>query len=361
MRLERWEITVLKWCLIWASFQAISDLLNDTQLLSSIKGVGAPLILGSTAVGFSRWYEKRPDALSYVLLGTALTSWVNLYLYPDVFQQGNPWKWGGGEVVMLIGLIAVSFWFRPPRLVIFVLIIVFSLMCLLNNSRSMAMFPLLGYSLYSLAYRGRWNSLWNYLGSGTPIFKIMIPLAFAIFFANYAAYSVFSSGMVDGLLPAEAGAKFREQATSSAGLLLAGRSESLISTRAFFAAPFFGHGSWAQDKDGYVQEYLRLRYEYGAADELEQSDLTLIPVHSYLFGALVWAGVMGGISWLMLANGLLKRYLMNVANLPLYFHVGTVTFLWNLFFSPFGADARWQTGLFFAALYMWSYRRVVAK
>jgi hypothetical protein len=69
--------------------------------------------------------------------------------------------------------------------------------------------------------------------------------------------------------------------------------------------------------------------------------------------SLVWAGSMGGVFWLVLTNKALKKYLADFARLPWYFHVMFVFFLWNLLFSPFGGDNRWQTAIFLAALFGW--------
>ena len=149
----------------------------------------------------------------------------------------------------------------------------------------------------------------------------------------------------------EVAQKYRLQASADVGVLLAGRSESLISLKAYADAPILGHGSWAQDKASYLDDYISLRYRYGITEENKvEDDSPLIPAHSYLIGAMVWGGIVGGLFWVLFSWRIARIYLTAASALPLYFHVGMVTFLWNLLFSPFGAAARWELAIFFAVL-----------
>jgi hypothetical protein len=69
----------------------------------------------------------------------------------------------------------------------------------------------------------------------------------------------------------------------------------------------------------------------------------LIPAHSYLLGAWVWAGFLGGVFWFAtaaLAVWLLAKlysFRMEVAPLLVF---SAMFFLWDIAFSPYGASAR---------------------
>ena len=68
-----------------------------------------------------------------------------------------------------------------------------------------------------------------------------------------------------------------------------------------------------------------------------------IPSHSYFFGAWVDAGIFGGVFWLyILSMSLLGAYrLLGVPQLFLPLSIFTIlTLVWNILFSPFGADSR---------------------
>jgi len=188
------------------------------------------------------------------------------------------------------------------------------------------------------------------------------PLIPALLLLNMAASALFSSSFLLSRVSADAAEKYRSQAAGTYGLLIGGRSEILISTRAFLDKPLFGHGSWAKDKAGYSDnfetEFNRLGY-YSIPDDTEIDNNSLIPAHSYLMGALVWAGIFGGMFWIFILHATVKQFLFSMSQLPFYYYVGMVSLIWNIFFSPFGATSRWSTAIFLAAL--WAYVHVTKR
>ena len=135
----------------------------------------------------------------------------------------------------------------------------------------------------------------------------------------------------------------------------------LISIKAILDSPILGHGSWARDITGYYNnEYNYIRYKAGIVENFNQVDRDFIPSHSFIFGAGVWYGIGGIILWFYLINNLLKDYFKYIIYLPIYFHVGIVIFVWNCFFSPFGAENRINTALFcsFFLAYIFSIKRI---
>lgn len=360
-RFVRWEIRILGLAIALAFVQVMSDLINATQASSMAKGVGAPLLLVITIISLSRRFRANDGSIGFFLVGSAAMLLLKAGFFPNEYQQGNAWKWGGGQASLMLGLAIASFFgWRLSKPILLTAAVFFYWWSMVNNARSMAVLSILGLVLYFLSRTAAWMRLSGILAKGVPIANLILPLILAIITVNAVAYLAFAQGWMHDFLPADVHAKFSTQALSDAGLVLAGRSESLISMRAFLDAPLFGHGSWAVDKAGYVQEYLWLRYETGASEKISYTDLELIPAHSYLMGALVWSGVMGGMFWLVLANGILRRYLQASSALPLYFHVGLVFFLWDLLFSPFGADNRWQTAIYISILFSCARPRIIS-
>jgi hypothetical protein len=71
--------------------------------------------------------------------------------------------------------------------------------------------------------------------------------------------------------------------------------------------------------------------------------LGLIPEHSYLFGAWVDAGILGAVFWawvfLLDAKTLMRVYPPTTMLLPVMSYVG-FELLWDIIFSPYGAEVR---------------------
>jgi len=153
---------------------------------------------------------------------------------------------------------------------------------------------------------------------------------------NYAARS--------GLLGDDAQEKYRTQAYGEYGVLLGGRSEVLVSSRAILDSPFLGHGSWAKDYQ-YSSLLDELRQQAGYSTGIED-DKGLIPTHSHLLGAWVEAGLLGAIFWVWILS-LPVRVLMKPHGILDYLTplMAFVAFLliWDILFSPYGAERRFVT------------------
>jgi hypothetical protein len=135
------------------------------------------------------------------------------------------------------------------------------------------------------------------------------------------------------------------QAESKWGVILGGRTELLVSLEAFLDAPFLGHGSWAENS---IYKYVHLDMmdaSGGMLKDLISAEKNirsfLIPTHSYLMGAAVWGGVMCSLFWLKIFGVFFSGFLNSKVILsPLLIYI-SIWMIWNILFSPFGADARW--------------------
>jgi len=149
-----------------------------------------------------------------------------------------------------------------------------------------------------------------------------------------------------GMLGEEAKGKYESQSSGQYGLLLGGRTEMLGYLPAIYDSPMLGHGSWAKDPTYLIAERQALAIMgYTTAEDVSIDALQegLIPTHSYIFGAWVDAGILGGFFWVWIfvltARTLLRAYPGTALLLPL---VSFVAFelLWDILFSPYGAEER---------------------
>ena len=150
-----------------------------------------------------------------------------------------------------------------------------------------------------------------------------------------------------GLLGADAQAKNESELQGKAGLLLGGRPEILVSSRAVMDSPILGHGSYAKDFK-YVEMLVDLQTRMGLPPEesmwdLEEGGSGLIPAHSHLMSAWVYAGVLGAVFWIYLwpltLKGILKVAILKPPLTPIYTYM-LIGLLWDILFSPFGAQVR---------------------
>ncbi|NNH76957.1 hypothetical protein HLH17_04560 [Acinetobacter sp. ANC 5380] len=353
--ISRDEILFVGLAISWFFLQIISDFFNQINIENMIKGVLTPVVFFSTLIVHLYFFKSAKGDFLFYLMGFFVNKIVYINFLPNEYQIINSWKFGLGAAFLNLGVLffCLKKIGHKENILILTLIIFFVLYSFLSNSRSIATIPIIGVMLfyYSRNYKGL------YFFKKNTLLKIIIPVIAVFLIVNVTANYIFSKGLIAGILPAESEDKFKAQATSDIGLILAGRTEFLVSINALKESPFIGHGSWAQDVEGkYNFQYNYLRYISGSVEQLRESETNLIPSHSFIMGAAVWFGLGGIVIWLLIINRVLKAYFSYNNILPLYFHIGIVFLLWDFLFSPFGAESRWYTALFVASLLAYIYR-----
>jgi hypothetical protein len=160
-------------------------------------------------------------------------------------------------------------------------------------------------------------------------------------------YSVFGILSDEGVFGEKVQRKYRDQVAKGGGnLLLGGRSESRISLVAIADSPILGHGSWAKNRD------YRLRYAAMMAEStgkpVVDTGYYLIPSHSFFFSGWVEAGLMGAVWWglvIFIVLHCLFRLLNWTYPLGPLAAIIACQLLWDIPFSPFGADRRLTVAL----------------
>jgi hypothetical protein len=159
--------------------------------------------------------------------------------------------------------------------------------------------------------------------------------------AGLAVLGLYSAAASQGLLGPDAKSKYILQA-GAFGTLLGGRPEALVSTQAILDSPILGHGSWAKDPT-YARLLAERQKALGYQPTAEYVGTDLIPAHSYLLGAWVWAGFLGAVFWLAVAANavwlLANLYSLRLEVAPLLVFAALLL-LWDIAFSPYGLNGR---------------------
>jgi hypothetical protein len=160
----------------------------------------------------------------------------------------------------------------------------------------------------------------------------------------WGALQLYEHSAQSGWLGEDARQKYEMQSSGGYGLLLGGRTEILVSSRAVLDSPVIGHGSWAKDC-GYAALYVQLKREAGYFSGDEDGEC-LIPAHSHLMGAWVEAGVLGAVFWvwvLTLPVRTLTRLYTTAERLAPLVALLAFLLIWDIFFSPFGGERHFMT------------------
>jgi len=341
--------TMLGLIIIWIFAQIISDILNETALIKTIKGIGAPLFLITTLLACIIYFNDKKELIPSFFLGTTIGLWL-YFLLGSAYYDFNPWKWGLGKAIGLSLLIYFSYWSKRKNTTILWCSTLFFIVSLSHSSRSLGGMLFISVMAYFLLIKVNNNKRWLKIkNKKATTFNIIAVLILIVIGLNSALSLLFTSELFLDNLPEEDALKYSIQASSDLGFLLGARSEIVISLEAFYDKPFFGHGSWPENHE-YMYQYIHLmdlmgssQHDYKTAMLLVKS--SLIPSHSYLMGAIVWGGFFAGLFWLFILYKIINLMVKNGNKLSLLQVYLSITTLWNILFSPFGASARWATAL----------------
>lgn len=332
--------------LVWLAGAVITDIWVSSPLENLARGWSKISLF--TIHTLVLWLLSRGNlkVLAVYMLGTGAVYIVETGLFPTKLQEIEPWKFGIGSGLLIITAALSAFVAGKGPLVRnlpLALSMVIALISLLLNSRSLFGVALLSV-LYSFgaSYLANHRSMHRLVNRWT--FFLVIVSGLLASQAMIAGYGELAS---QGVLGEDARSKYERQTGADMSLLQGGRPESLVSIQAIKDSPIIGHGSWARDRYYTNMFFNELKWR-GLLTEAQwwnfnESQADLIPSHSHLLGSWVEAGILSVPIWiyaLFLSFEALYA-VVKLRSLPSLFATATAFFvIWDVLFSPFGADGR---------------------
>jgi hypothetical protein len=334
---------VLLFGLLWLASQVATDIYRHTIFADYARGwsnIGLTLI--NFCVMCTLIYGK-PQRLVLFGWGIAAAGILRFFINPADVQLDYPWKFGLSYPVTM----GVVIWAsrkdarKDAPAILLAAIGVINFVLGARNAGGTCFAAALYLSLTPVVRR--------MTAGGAKLKKRVIIAALSMFFVGGGAiFWAYQKAVESGYLGAEAQQKYLEQSSGKYGVLLGGRVELLASIPAIIDSPILGHGSWARDPTYIIamREALLLLNYKGALD-MSPDELTegLIPSHSFLLSAWVYAGLLGAVFWawlwVMIIRSLARVYPPAAHMLPMFAYFGFLL-IWDILFSPFGLDRRAQ-------------------
>lgn len=348
---ERLPKTLLLLGLAWLLSQIATDVIRATPFEDWSRGWSkiSFLLLEFMSI-YLLLYGKEKRFVLFAA-GIAIGQILEFFINPNEYAESYPWKFGYGPAITLLIVLAAQYAFIKGRRYFPTFII--AAMGILNlyldfRSLGLICFLTAGLILFARTSRIFENKIQR---------REVAALALLCCGVGYAVATIYDFAASEGLLDNASQAKYEMQSSGDMGVLLGGRTEILASAQAVIDSPIIGHGSWAKDPM-YVQimQFALLQYGYEVPPDL---DSDLIPSHSYLMGAWVEAGVVGAIFWLwgliLTTRTTIAIYGNNLLIAPLVAFTA-FNLLWNIPFSPFGAESRLYVA-YNLALMIWALSR----
>jgi hypothetical protein len=331
---------------LWLLSSVISDYLAETDLVKVLKNLSNIILFLFYIILYFNLANGDLKKLRVAIVGYSLANiflnllGLNMALSPGFF--GESWKFGTGIGVTFISIFILDY-FLKQRFIKGLFITLLMGVHFLENARSLGLKIFLAFlsSIVSKFNFNKFNS--KILGLVSLVLLILlVPL-------GEATYGKFASG---GYFGEDAKLKYEMQTAGGVGILLGGRSEVLISTEAILAKPFFGFGSYAENRELRL-EYVALKAKInGEIPDWDKNFVTrsdLIPSHSFLFGTWVNHGVFSALFWIFclyifykaLTESIFGQQSFSIAEFLVFY-----TSIWHILFSPFGLSQRVEMSIF---------------
>jgi hypothetical protein len=332
--------------LVWLTGAIITDIWVSSELENLARGWSKiSLFIIHTLV---LWLLSRGNlkVLAVYMLATGVVYVSEAVLLPTKLQEIDPWKFGIGSGLMIMTAALSAFVVGKNALLKnlpLALSMVVALISLLLNARSLFGVALLSV-LYSFgaSYLANRRSIHRLVNRWS--FLVVIILGLLMSQAMIAGYGQLAS---QGALGEDARSKYERQTGADMSLLQGGRPESLVSIQAIKDSPIIGHGSWARDRYYTNMFFNELKWR-GLLTEAQwwnfsESQADLIPSHSHLLGSWVEAGILSVPIWIyaLILSFEALFAVVKLRSLPSLLATATAFFvIWDVLFSPFGADGR---------------------
>lgn len=335
-----WVYIVLT--LLWLFGQVATDVIRETVFSDYVRG-WAKIVF--TLINFCALYlmlYNNKNRLLLFVIGLAVGGILKYFINPGIYAEGMPWKFGYGEsitwLIILLAAMLVGRGIYGSRIAC-VLLASAGFVNIYMGYRSLA-----GICFSSSAYMVA-QIYWEKHTNGVQQLKrqaLKIGVVFAI--VGIGIFKLYEYSASSGLLGENALRTYESQSSGKYGLFVGGRSEILISGRAILDSPFIGHGSWAKNYE-YSSLFNELRRQFGYASSPEDEE-GLIATHSHLLGAWVEAGFLGAMFWMWILSLPLRVLFSHhgrVDCLTPLLAVITFFLIWDILFSPYGAERRFVT------------------
>jgi hypothetical protein len=338
---------------LWLLGQMLTDLYRDTSFDDMLRGWSKILFFIVNFITMYTLISRNRTRAIYVTAGLAFGMIATYFLVPNQYAAEYPWKFGYGYAITIAIITSLTWAYTKEHISLHVVsssLFALSAINFLKDFRSLAGICFIsGILMLTMNYTRK-----------SP--KLAVATAIKIGVSGLAAVwislSIYAYAASSGVLGEQAKIKYEFQSAGIEGLgpfgiLLAGRAEMLVSTRAVLDSPILGHGSWARDQH-YVNLMQTIQEASGMSVTPPEYLEDLIPTHSYLFGAWVEAGILGGVFFLWLLAALAFALAKTIRTHPIYAPLLTFICLggiWDVLFSPLGAQARFASAFLLAAVF----------
>ena len=337
-----------------------SDYINQSSIDLFLKGFFSLPVFFATVLFLFNYFNNRYFIFINFLIGFLMGDlFINNFINnSNPFFFSNPWKWGVGFLILC--LIFLYDEFNKNKLSLkssFIFTVILIVISLVNGARALPLTIFFAQILLFITFK---TNLLEFFNNKKTFFLFSIIILLSTFALGLLPGKINSFNYFDDI-----NKKNISQDQGTFGVVVAARSEWIAIYHAFKDKPITGHGSYPADTNYYYtgkigeflydNNYIDIIPNYHTLFEMTLRNFTTrmekqIPTHSFYGFHLICYGFLGSLFMIVLLYFITKTYLNHCRYLNLYFHFHFITFIYNFYFSPWGAAHRVPIALFFVIL-----------
>lgn len=324
---------MISYAILWLIGTIISNLVNHTEMMDSLKGVFFVLILIMIIPPVYGLVQEKPERVLLFYIGSGISALYGKYfaategiresLASDVYQFY--------AYAAFVGSIVFVLYYKGKRKLAILIMEAMAVVTLFHASRNFFLNTSIAAIILLIILNGKGS-----INAQRISFKKKIPVV--LMFGLIAAFGVsvvYEDLASNGVLGEAAYEKYVRQ-SQGGNLLEGGRQETFMGIELITMKPIFGWGSYAKDTWGFKAKYAakhgREYHDFGYDPEL--------PAHSHVVNAWMQNGILGGLFWffiiIMMAKAFISGSLLYEPRILGLLVFKCVAEMWDWAFSPFG-------------------------
>lgn len=340
-------------CVLWAFGSLLSDLAANSDLISLARGQARVFFLLTNIYALNYLLRNRERAISLAWVGMLIAAGLTYVLSNNQVIEDLYWKFAFGLPITIVIMIWISI--REMRIITSLMVILpLAVVHFALGARSLAVITIIS-SLLLVVRSKREVAL---SGRSVPFRPFLLAVAGLTLIVGII--SLYDRLAISGAFGSIAQQKAQYQATGEFGSFLSGRNEFLLSAQVIKNNPILGGGSYSAAPLDVRMNTATFLNDLGY-QSLAQRLLTDTPAyHSELLGSWAENGVLSLPFWLALFVFYLLalvKVLYRSCRWPAVVAVLSTSGLWDVLFSPFGADRRMWLALSFITILTLTQRR----
>lgn len=325
---------------LWGFGSLLSDILAESDTLTLVKGLLRVLFLAVDIFALYYICDRDLSAVRALWAGLAVAGLLAVVIQPSAATQGQLWKFGVGLPITLLVILLLT---RKERATWFSVGVLLALAGahFVFGFRSMASVAIIAALLLAVRVSRRPRE-----GSSTgarPLRWRPAVVAVVGVGSVLTLTAIYDSLAARGVFGFIAQQKAAYQADGEFGSSLSSRSEFLLSVQSIGDNPLFGGGSYSVASIEVANSAATWLNGLGYSEVAQRLVRGAPAFHSELLGMWAENGILSLFFWLPVAALLVRAIyavVYRTTHLPELIVFISVLGLWDLVFSPFGADRR---------------------